>query len=477
MEYEIVLGLEVHVELSTESKIFCSCSAKFGGDPNEHVCPACSGMPGMLPVTNQKVVELGITAGLLTNCHINRRNTFDKKNYYYPDLPAAYQITQFYAPICVDGGVEIETSKGKKVIGIKQIHMEEDAGKLVHDMWTDSSLVDFNRTSVPLCEIVSNPDFRSVEEVVAYLERIRTLLRFGRVSDCRMEEGSMRADINISVRPVGETKLGVRTEMKNMNSISAITRAIEYEAARHIDAIERGTEELVQETRRWDDILGQSFSMRDKETAADYRYFPNPDIAPIIISDEWIEKICESLPELPEIKRERYIEEFDLPEYDADLITQSRTLCDLFEDTIAAGAAPRDVSGFILGECMNALNRDGKTADDLVFAPEKLARIIALVSSEELTRQNARKVFTAVYNEDVDVDKYCSENSLLTIFDDGIVKAVVLEVIEKNPKIVADYKGGKVKAFDALFGQVMRVLRGTGNPTLIRELLNEELAK
>ncbi len=477
MEYEIVMGLEVHVELATESKIFCSCSAKFGADPNEHVCPACAGMPGMLPVTNKKVVELGITAGLLTNCHINKYNTFDKKNYYYPDLPAAYQITQLYAPICVNGGVEIETSKGKKVIGIKQIHMEEDAGKLVHDMWTDTSLVDYNRTSVPLCEIVSKPDFRSVEEVVAYLERLRQLLRFARVSDCRMEEGSMRADINISVRPVGSTKLGTRTEMKNMNSISAITRAIEYEAARHIDALEHGTEELIQETRRWDDIKGQSFSMRSKETAADYRYFPNPDLAPIVITDEWIEEVRRSLPELPEIKREKYINELGLPEYDSGIITQSRTLCDLLEGAVAAGAAPKDVSSFILGEGMNMLKRDGKTADDLKLDPVKLAAIIKLVSTEKLSRQNAKKVFAAVYAEDVDVEKYCNDNQLLTIADDNALQAIISDVVAKNPKIVADFKGGKTKAMDALFGQVMKALRGSGNPATIRKLLSEELSK
>ena len=314
-KYETVIGLEVHIELATESKIFCSCSAKFGGEQNDHVCPACCGMPGMLPIVNKHVVDLGMTAGLMLNCDINRVTTFDKKSYYYPDLPCSYQTTQWFSPVAVNGIVPIETSKGKKNIRIKQIHMEEDAGKLVHDDWTDTTLVDFNRTSVPLCEIVSQPDLSSAEEVVAYLEQLRSRLRFAKVSGCRMEQGSMRCDVNLSVREEGSDKLGVRTEMKNMNSISAITRAIEYETARHIDALENGTEELVQETRRWDDIKGKSYAMRNKETAGDYRYFPDPNIMPIVIDDEWFDRIKASLPELPDVKKARYISELGLTEY------------------------------------------------------------------------------------------------------------------------------------------------------------------
>ncbi len=478
MRYETVIGLEVHIELATESKIFCSCSAKFGGEQNDHVCPACCGMPGMLPIVNRHVVDLGMAAGMMLGCEINRTTTFDKKSYYYPDLPASYQTTQWFAPICVNGCVEIETSAGKKGVRIKQIHMEEDAGKLVHDDWTNTTLVDFNRTSVPLIEIVSQPDLSSAEEVVAYLERLRSLLRFAKVSECRMEQGSMRCDVNLSVRPEGSTKLGVRTEMKNMNSVSAITRAIEYEVARHIDAIENGTEELVQETRRWDDIKGKSFAMRNKETAGDYRYFPDPNIMPVVIDDEWFDKIKSELPEFPEVKRERYISELGLVEYDADILVSSRALCDCFEAAYGKCGLAKDAANWIISDCMNILNKAQKTADMLNINGEALGELIMLVNDGKVGRSNAKKVLLAMFNdESVSPAEYAEEQGLIVSNDTGKIEAVIKAVVEADPKSVADYKGGKEKALMALFGKCMKELKGNCDPQVLRTILIDTVNK
>ncbi|MBE6567810.1 MAG: Asp-tRNA(Asn)/Glu-tRNA(Gln) amidotransferase subunit GatB [Ruminococcaceae bacterium] len=470
-EYEIVIGLEVHIELATNSKIFCSCSAKFGGEQNEHVCPACCGMPGMLPVVNRHVVDLGMTAGMMLGCHINRTTTFDKKSYYYPDLPGSYQTTQWFAPVAVNGTVKIKTSKGEKDIRIKQIHMEEDAGKLVHDDWTDTTLVDFNRTSVPLIEIVSQPDLSSAEEVVAYLERLRSLLRFAKVSECRMEQGSMRCDVNLSVRPVGQKEYGVRTEMKNMNSISAIERAIAYEAARHIDAIENGTEELVQETRRWDDIKGMSFAMRNKETAGDYRYFPDPNVMPVVIDDAWYESIESSLPEFPEKKRERYITELGLGEYDAEFLTESRAFCDAFEEAYAECGLAKEAANWLITNCMNLLNRKQMTADMLKINGRALGVLIKLVSDGTVSHANAKKILEVMFDEDIDPKKYAEENGYIVSNDTGKIEEVVKTIIAANPKSVADYKNGKEKALMAIFGQCMRELKGNCDPNVLRELI------
>ena len=470
-EYEIVIGLEVHIELATNSKIFCSCSAKFGGEQNEHVCPACCGMPGMLPVVNRHVVDLGMTAGMMLGCHINRTTTFDKKSYYYPDLPGSYQTTQWFAPVAVNGTVKIKTSKGEKDIRIKQIHMEEDAGKLVHDDWTDTTLVDFNRTSVPLIEIVSQPDLSSAEEVVAYLERLRSLLRFAKVSECRMEQGSMRCDVNLSVRPVGQKEYGVRTEMKNMNSISAIERAIAYEAARHIDAIENGTEELVQETRRWDDIKGMSFAMRNKETAGDYRYFPDPNVMPVVIDDAWYESIERSLPEFPEKKRERYISELGLGEYDAEFLTESRAFCDAFEEAYAECGLAKEAANWLITNCMNLLNRKQMTADMLKINGRALGVLIKLVSDGTVSHANAKKILEVMFDEDIDPKKYAEENGYIVSNDTGKIEEVVKAIIAANPKSVADYKSGKEKALMAIFGQCMRELKGNCDPNVLRELI------
>ncbi len=471
MKYETVIGLEVHVELATESKIFCSCSAKFGGEQNDHVCPACCGMPGMLPVVNKHVVDLGMTAGMMLNCDINRTTTFDKKSYYYPDLPNAYQTTQWFAPVCVNGNVDIKTSKGEKKIRIKQIHMEEDAGKLVHDDWTDSTLVDFNRTSVPLIEIVSQPDLSSAEEVVAYLERLRSLLRFAKVSDCRWEQGSMRCDVNLSVRPEGSNVLGVRTEMKNMNSLSAIERAIEYETARHIDAIENGTEVLVQETRRWDDIKGKSYAMRTKETAGDYRYFPDPNVMPVVIDDEWYDRIKASLPEFPEVKENYYVNELGLTEYDAGQLVQSRALCDVFEEATEKCGMAKEAANWIITDCMNILNKKQQTADMISITGSALGELIKLVADDKVSRGNAKKILSVMFDEDINPEEYAKANGFIVSNDTGLIEKVIKEVMDADPKSVDDYKSGKEKALMALFGKCMRQLKGNCNPQVLQELL------
>ncbi|MBE6813767.1 MAG: Asp-tRNA(Asn)/Glu-tRNA(Gln) amidotransferase subunit GatB [Ruminococcaceae bacterium] len=476
MKFETVIGLEVHVEMSANSKIFCSCGAKYGSEQNECVCPACCGMPGMLPVMNRRVVELGMTAGMMLNCKINRTTTFDKKSYYYPDLPASYQTTQWFAPIAVDGKVKIETANGEKYIGIKQIHMEEDAGKLVHDDWTDTTLVDFNRTSVPLIEIVSRPDLSSAKEVIAYLERLRSLLRFAGVSDCRWEMGTMRCDVNLSVRPEGSKELGVRTEMKNMNSLSAIEKAIEYESARHIDAIVSGTEELVQETRRWDDIKGKSYAMRTKETAGDYRYFPDPNLMPIVIDDAWYDEVKSTLPVLPEEKLAQYMEA-GLDEKVASQLVASRRLCDVLDDAVKAGCPVKDAANWIFSDCMKLCNREKKTADELPVNGTDLAKLIELVKNGTVTRPNAARILAAMFTEGVAPEAYAEQNGLLAGGDDGKVDAVVKQVVDENPKAVADFKAGKEKAAMALFGQAMKLLNKNCDPQQLKEKIFAELGK
>ncbi len=473
MKYETVIGLEVHVELATDSKIFCSCSAhSYGAEANTHVCPACCGMPGMLPIVNKRVVDFGIKAGLMLNCDINRTTTFDKKSYYYPDLPCAYQTTQWFSPVAVNGLVEIETANGKKGIRIKQIHMEEDAGKLVHDIREDTTHVDFNRTSVPLIEIVSQPDLSSADEVKAYLERLKTLLRFAKVAECEMAHGTMRCDVNLSIRPEGSTEYGVRTEMKNMNSLEAIKRAIEYETARHIDALENKTEVLVQETRRWDDIKGKSFAMRSKETAGDYRYFPDPNVMPIVIDDEWFESVKSSLPEFPEVKKARYMSELGLSEYDADQISKSIALCECFEGAFKVCGNAKDSANWITSEVMSVLNVKNMTYDMLKVDGESLGKLILLVSGGKVGRTNAKKVLSAMFDDStIDPQKYAEENGLIVNNDTSLIEKVVKEVVDSDPKAVADYKGGKEKAIMALFGKSMKQLKGNCDPKTLNEIL------
>ncbi len=478
MNYETVIGLEVHVELATKSKIFCSCSAhSFGTDPNEHVCPACCGMPGMLPVVNKRVVDFGMKAGMMLNCDINRVTTFDKKSYYYPDLPAAYQTTQWFAPVAVNGLVEIETSNGKKGIRIKQIHMEEDAGKLVHDIREDTTHVDFNRTSVPLIEIVSQPDLSSAEEVEAYLERLKTLLRYAKVAECEMAHGTMRCDVNLSVRPEGSDKLGVRAEMKNMNSIEAIKRAIDYEVARHIDAIENGTEELRQETRRWDDIKGKSYAMRTKETAGDYRYFPDPNVMPVCIDDEWFDSIKASLPEFPEVKKAKYMK-LGLSEYDATRLSDSIAIAECFEDAFAVCNNAKEAANWVISDVTRVLNAKGMTYEMLTLDGKALGTLINLVLDGKVSRANAKKILDAMFEEnDLDPVKYAEENDLMMSNDTGLVDKVIAEVIASDPKAVADFKGGKEKAVMALFGKCMKQLKGNVDPQTLRTMLIDAINK
>ena len=467
MKYELVIGLETHVELSTDSKLFCSCGGHSSPkEPNDCVCPACSGMPGMLPVTNKHAIELAVKAGFMLNCKINQYTTFDKKSYYYPDLPCAYQITQWFHPVCVDGCVEI----GDRKIGIKQIHVEEDAGKLVHDDATNTSFVDFNRTSVPLIEIVSRPDFRSSDEVIAYLKKLKSSLQFAGISEC--EEGAMRCDVNISVRPEGSDELGVRSEIKNMSSLSEIKDAIEFEKVRHVDAIERHTEMLVQETRRWDDVKRRTFPMRNKETAADYRYFPDPNLMPIIIDDEWLAEIKASMPATADEKGKIY-EEMGIAAKEAAVLASDRKLCDVFDAVVADGRNAKTVASWILTECMGIMKR--LELDSLDIAPEKLSRIIELVESGEITRAAGKKILSAVFEKDVDVDSFCEENGLNAKVDEGMIVSIVEKVIAENDKAVADYKSGKTKAMQSLFGLIMRELKGTGDPAMIRKLLEEKL--
>ena len=479
MKYETVIGLEVHVELATDSKIFCSCSAhSYGAESNSHVCPACCGMPGMLPVVNKRVVDYGMKAGMMLNCHINRTTTFDKKSYYYPDLPAAYQTTQWFAPVAVNGLVEIETAKGKKNVRIKQIHMEEDAGKLVHDIREDTTHVDFNRTSVPLIEIVSQPDLSGADEVEAYLERLRDLLRYAKVAECEMAHGTMRCDVNLSVRPEGSSVLGVRTEMKNMNSIEAIKRAIEYETARHIDALENGTEVLVQETRRWDDIKGKSFAMRTKETAGDYRYFPDPNVMPVVIDDEWFDSIQASLPEFPEVKRARYTEEYGLSAYDADQLSKSIALCECFETAYAVCGNAKDSANWMISEVMSILNARKMTYDMLDINAKALGELIKLVSDGKVGRANGKKILAAMFEDHgIDPAAYAQANGLIVSNDTGLMEKVAKAAVEADPKAVSDYKSGKEKALMALFGKCMKELKGNCDPQALRTVLIDMINK
>ncbi len=469
-QYETVIGLEVHVELATKTKIFCSCSTAFGGAPNTHTCPVCTGMPGSLPVLNKQVVEVG----LATNCEITRKNIFDRKNYFYPDNPQNYQISQLYYPICRNGGVEIETSAGKKVIGIHEIHMEEDAGKLIHDDWEDCSLVDFNRSGVPLIEIVSEPDMRSAEEVIAYLDKLRMIIQYLGASDCKLQEGSMRADVNLSVREAGAEKFGIRTEMKNLNSFKAIARAIEGERERQIDLIESG-KEVIQETRRWDDNKEYSYAMRSKEDAQDYRYFPEPDLVPVVIDDAWIERVKAAQPEFRDAKKARYVAEFELPEYDADILTSSKKLADIFEETTAICKKPKKVSNWLMVETMRLMKEKEMEADELSFSPENLAKLIELADSGAINSSVAKEVFEVIFSENVDPDQYVEEKGLKTVQDEGALRKTIEEIVAANPQSVADYRSGKEKAIGFLVGQTMKAMKGKADPGMINRILKELL--
>lgn len=529
-EYETVIGLEVHVELATQTKIFCGCSTAFGGRPNSHTCPVCTGMPGTLPVLNKKVLEYAVAVGLATNCSITRYCKFDRKNYFYPDNPQNYQISQLYLPICRDGYVEIDIPDGekasveerslqqkkataeskagqqgdstagvlsgkqgesgaaeersgqqestclagKKRIGIHEIHMEEDAGKLIHDEWEDCTLVDYNRSGVPLIEIVSEPDMRSAEEVIAYLEKLRLIIQYLGASDCKLQEGSMRADVNLSVREVGAAQFGTRTEMKNLNSFRSIARAIENERNRQIDLIESG-QAVVQETRRWDEAKEVSYPMRSKEDAQDYRYFPDPDLVPVQISDAFLEEIRARQPEFRTEKMQRYRAEYDIPDYDIEIITESRHTADIFEATVALGSQPKKVSNWLMGETLRLLKEKELDPEDIRFSPENLAKLIALTEKGTINSTVAKEVFEVMFAEDVDPEKYVEERGLKMVSDEGALRKTVKEVIAANPQSVQDYHNGKDRAIGYLVGQTMKAMKGKANPTSVNALLKELL--
>ena len=474
-QYETVIGLEVHVELATKTKIFCSCSTEFGGAPNTHTCPVCTGMPGSLPVLNKKVVEYAMAIGLATNCDITRVCRFDRKNYFYPDNPQNYQISQLYLPIAVNGYVEIEVRDAKKKIRIHEMHMEEDAGKLIHDEWDDTSLVDYNRSGVPLVEIVSEPDMRSADEVIAYLEKLRMIIQYLGASDCKLQEGSMRADVNLSVREAGTEKFGTRTEMKNLNSFKAIARAIQGERERQIELLEEG-KAVIQETRRWDDNKEYSYAMRSKEDAKDYRYFPEPDLAPVVISDEWIEQIRKRQPEFQTEKLKRYQKDFGIPQYDAQIITGSRHMAAIFEEATAICGKPKKVSNWLMVETLRLLKEHNMEPEEMSFSPENLAKLVDLTESRSINGSVAREVFEKIFSENVDPEVYVEAHGLKTVNDEGALEEALKKVIADNPQAVEDYRGGKEKALGALVGQTMKAMKGKADPGLVNQKLKEMLA-
>ena len=473
-DYEVVIGLEVHAELSTKTKIFCSCPTSFGAAPNTHVCPICMAMPGTLPVLNEKVVEYAVRAGLATECTISQDSKNDRKNYFYPDLPKAYQISQYDKPLCEHGKIEIDTSNGRKAIGITRIHIEEDAGKLNHDEFGRGSLVDLNRAGVPLIEIVSEPDLRSSEEVDLYLKKLKSILEYIEVSDCKMQEGSLRADVNVSIRKKGATEFGTRTEMKNMNSFRSITRAIEYEIDRQVDVVDNGGI-IEQETLRWDEVSGKTFSMRDKEDAQDYRYFPDPDLVAIKLSDEYIENIRKSLPELPESRKQRYLTEYQLSEKDANIITSSKYLSDLFEQASKICNNPKAVNNWIISDISRILNETEMDPMEIPFDSKQLAKLVMLIDKGTISSSIAKKVLVEMFEHPRDPEDIIDEKGWVQISDEGAIKEVVIKVLENNQQSVADYKAGKQKALGYLVGQAMKETRGKANPQMLNKMFLEEL--
>ncbi|MEE3467813.1 MAG: Asp-tRNA(Asn)/Glu-tRNA(Gln) amidotransferase subunit GatB [Eubacterium sp.] len=535
-DYETIIGLEIHVELATKTKIFCGCSTSFGAPVNTHTCPVCLGMPGTIPVPNRQVVEDAIAIGLALGCEITRETRYDRKNYFYPDNPQNYQISQLYTPIGVNGRVLISADEAdrptgaaaaeedrstggesERIVRIHEIHMEEDAGKLIHDESTGDTFVDYNRAGVPLIEIVTEPDMRSAEEVNEFITKLRTMLLYLGVSDCRMNEGSLRADVNLSVRKrptAGETAaggteaaggilpdatarpadrapqpptgvpqtyagdsagaFGTRSEMKNLNSFKAITRAIEAERDRQIGILEQGGS-VIQETRRWDDEKGESFSMRSKEDAKDYRYFPDPDLPPIVIDETWIEQVRRALPEMPQEKAARYKKDYDLPDYDIGILTSEKRLADIFEKTVEAGAAPKKASNWLMGETMRIVNDRGMEADDITIDPQNLADLIRLTDNNTINSTTAKEIFEVIFDDKIDVENYVAEHGLAMVSDTSELERIILTILETNPKSVADYQAGKTKAIGFLVGQVMKETKGKANPELVRDLLEKAL--
>lgn len=475
MEYDIVIGMEIHAELQTKTKIFCSCSTEFGADENAHACPVCLGMPGVLPVLNEKVVEYAAKAGLALNCHIANFSKMDRKNYFYPDLPKAYQTSQFDLPICTGGTVTIDMPDGsKKDIGITRIHIEEDAGKLIHE-GADGTLVDTNRCGVPLIEIVTEPDITNAEEAKIFAEKIRDTLEFTGVSDCKMQEGSLRFDVNLSVKPKGSKELGTRTEMKNLNSFRALVRAIQYESKRQIIELKKG-HRIKQETRKWDDVKGISSSMRSKEEAQDYRYFPEPDLVPIVLTDERIEEIKEALPELPEAKRNRYVEELGLPEYDAQVLTAKKALSEFFEAAIAEVNEPKLISNWLMVEVPAQLKERELTTEEIPISPKNLADLVGLIQKGTISGKIAKKVLAKMFDEpEKTPDVIVEENGWAQMNDTAALEGIIEKIIEENPKSVEDIKGGNKKAYGFLTGQVMKATKGQANPQEANRIIREKV--
>lgn len=474
MNYETVIGLEVHAELKTKTKIYCGCKNEFGGEPNTHICPICTGMPGTLPVLNKAVVDFAIKAGLAMNCTITKYGKQDRKNYFYPDLPKAYQISQFDLPLCQNGYVDIMVDGKEKRIGITRIHIEEDAGKLIHDEYGNTTIVDYNRCGVPLIEIVSEPDLRSPEEAKIFLETLKSILEYTEVSDCKMQEGSLRCDVNLSLRPEGAKEFGTRCEMKNVNSFSAAYRAMQFEKKRQTEILDNGGE-IDQETRRWDDVHGVSIVMRTKEDAHDYRYFPEPDLLPIEISDEWIESIKETIPELPEARRARYVGEYGLPEYDSFILTSSKSMADYFDSCVALGKNPKTVSNWLMGDVLKLLNE--KELEEIPFAPLRLSSLIELIEKGTISNQAAKKVLAQMFIEDAEPMALVEKLGLSQVSDEGELMKIVEEVLSQNPQSVADFKAGKGKAMGFIMGQTMKASKGKANPQIISKLITEALEK
>lgn len=478
MKYESVIGLEVHTELKTKTKIFCGCRTTFGAEPNTNVCPICLGMPGVLPVLNKKVVEFAVRAGLALNCKIANFTKFDRKNYYYPDLPKNFQTSQYDLPIAEHGYLDIEVDGVVRRIGITRIHMEEDAGKLVHSGATitdsETSNVDYNRGGVPLLEIVSEPDIRTAAEAGAYMEKLKSILEYIAVSDCKMEEGSLRCDANVSVREVGATKLGTKVEMKNINSIRGVVRSIEYEAQRQAEAIEDG-EKIVQETRTWDEGKGITLSMRTKEEANDYRYFPEPDLVPFKISDEYIEQVRASLPELPDARKERIMNDYGLSDYDAGIITMSRAMAEYFDEVVATGADPKETANWLMGDFSKNLNDSGLTADKAPLHPDHLAGMLAKIADGTISGKIAKTVFQEMWDSGKTAAEIIKEKGLEQISDTGELEKIIAEIIAANPQSVEDFQAGKKKAIGFLVGQVMKATKGRANPQLVNQLLQKAL--
>lgn len=474
MKYEVVMGLEVHLELLCKSKLFCSCPVNFNARPNENICPSCAGMPGIPPVLNEHAIKLGIIAGLVTNCKIATVTSFDKKNYFYPDLPTGYQVTQYFAPICTGGYIDLNTSQGPNRINIKQIHIEEDAGKLVHE--GHSSYLDFNRAGVPLVEIVSNPDFRTSEEVIAYLEKLKSLMSFAEVSNCKLQEGSMRCDVNISVREQGATEYGTRTEIKNMSSFKSILSAIEYESQRHIDILETNSNTLIQETRGWDESKGETYSLREKENADDYRYFPNPEIMSYSISSELVDSLRNSLSETAEHKYLRMTKELGLSSDDSKLITSSKTLSDIFDKSLAVVNNPKEVTSWIVVELLSIPRGENKSVDDITIDVKKFADLISLVDKKTINRTVAKKILVQLVEDDVDPIEYVKEHNLGMVSDTVHIGEVIDSILSINQNAVNEYISGNQKVVGFLVGQIMKTLGGKADPKVVNQLLSERLS-